>query len=265
MIQRIDKRRNDELRHFFVTYDVFSQGDASVLFELGNTKILCAVTLQQGVPHFLRGQGTGWLNAEYAMLPTATETRSQRESTTAVRNGRSVEISRLIGRALRTVIDLKALGERTIYVDCDVLQADGGTRTASITAASLALKRAQKVWMRNKLITQSIISDDIAAVSVGITNAGIVVDPDYVEDSTMLADFNFVVTRSGRMIEVHGGAEHAPLSWESFDNARAAALHAVQPLFDLHKENGVTDQQPNTNTGSPLFSLKNRLLSKQSP
>jgi ribonuclease PH len=272
MTQRINRRRNDELRPFFVTYDIFSQADASVLFELGNTKVLCAVTLQAGVPHFLRGKGVGWLNAEYAMLPTATTERTQRESTNAMRNGRSVEISRLIGRALRTVVDLTSIGERTIYVDCDVLQADGGTRTVSITAAGLALKRAQEIWLRKKSIMKPIVLDDIAAISVGVTETGLIVDPDYIEDSSIRADFNFVVTRSGGMIEVHGGAEHAPLPWEMFDRARVHALQATEQLFDLHKKNNEALEKESAvhasghdNDAVPFFSLKNRFAPKQHP
>jgi ribonuclease PH len=278
MSQRTNsKRRNDELRPILITYHLFSNADASVLFELGNTKVLCAVTMQTGVPHFLRGKGTGWLNAEYAMLPTATTVRTQRESTNASRTGRSVEISRLIGRTLRTVVDCSGLGERTIYVDCDVLQADGGTRVAAITAASLVLRRAQQIWLSKKIITAPILMDDIAAVSVGVKDSDILLDPDYAEDSSIDADFNFISTRSGKMIEIHGGAERAPIEWELFDKARVCALQAMSALFkhvadaDMAVQSpyvekrisATTDSTAGGQESSPLFSLKNRFASKQ--
>jgi ribonuclease PH len=263
MIQRRDLRGNNELRRTLVTYNVFSQADASVLFELGNTKVLCAITLQDGVPLFLRRKGIGWLNAEYAMLPTATTIRTQRESSNAQRAGRSVEISRLIVRVLRTVVNCALLGERTIHIDCDVLQADGGTRVAAITAASLALRRAQEMWLSKKIISGTIISDDVAAVAVGITKYDIIVDPDYDEDSTISADFNFVVTRSGCMIEIHGGAEQQPIEWELFDKARVLALQTTKILFDLFGSEPEKKHLAMQKDAAPLFSLQNRLSYQQ--
>ncbi|HEV2917048.1 MAG TPA: ribonuclease PH [Candidatus Babeliales bacterium] len=264
MIERNANRRNDELRPFLITYDVFSNADASILFELGNTKVLCAVTMQAGVPPFLRGQGIGWLNAEYALLPTATSIRAQRESTSATRTGRSVEISRFIGRSLRTIVNCNLLGERTIYIDCDVLQADGGTRVAALTASCMVLRHVQKKWLAKKIITTPILTDDLVAISVGIKGSDVLLDPDYQEDSTIDADFNFVLTRSGRMIEVHGGAEQIPIEWSLFDKARMYAMQASHILFNV---NTVNQTQASISSVSdisiPLFSLKNRLSSKQ--
>jgi ribonuclease PH len=261
---RLGSRRDTGLRNVAVSYDIFGYADASILLEFGNTKVLCCVTLQAGVPFFLKGKGIGWLNAEYAMLPTATVTRTQRESTQMVRPGRSVEISRLLGRSLRTVVDCTVLGERTICIDCDVLQADGGTRVVAITGASLVLQRVQKLWLQRKVIPKPILEDNVVAVSVGVTESGIIVDPDYAEDAAIWADFNFVVTKSGFMIEVQGGAERRPISWETFDKVRFAALQAAKDLFALfdHQDDNLVDISQEKKV--PFFSLQNRLSCKQS-
>lgn len=267
MTTRYNNRRKDEMRSLVVTYDVFSNADASILCELGNTKVLCAVTIQTGVPPFLRGQGVGWLNAEYALLPTATTTRIQRESSTAHRSGRSVEISRFIGRSLRTITHCSLLGERTIYLDCDVLQADGGTRVASLTAASVLLRYAQQKWLQKKVITAPFLSDDLVAISVGIKDGDILLDPDYIEDSTIDADFNFVITRSGCLIEVNGGAEQKPVAWDLFEKARACAVTSAEHIFSLvgnsHAQENASNQGSRLHDDKiPLFSLKNRLMAK---
>lgn len=234
---RIEDRAADELRHLKVTYDVFSYASGSVLFEMGKTKVLCAVTLQNGVPHFLRGKRRGWLTAEYALLPSSTPIRTVREVTANKRNGRTIEISRLIGRALRSVTNLQALGEQTIFVDCDVLQADGGTRTACITGAYLALKAAQTVWKERGLIPYNFLKDELVAVSVGVNNQGPFLDMDFAEDSTIDADFNFVLTRSGGLVEVQGSAERGPLSWDSFDELKGYALKGASDMFEFFDMN----------------------------
>src|SRR5579863_1352513 len=165
---RKDGRTAQQLRTTSVTHGVYDYAAGSVLFEMGQTKVLCAVSIQNGVPQFLRGKGTGWLTAEYALLPMATTTRTQRESTLARKDGRSVEIARFIGRCFRSVVDLSVFGEKTITIDCDVLQADGGTRTASITGAFIALLMAQKKWIHARLIEKPFIKENITAVSVGM-------------------------------------------------------------------------------------------------
>lgn len=230
--QRSDGRACNQVRPIKITYDIFSFGASSVLFELANTKVLVTVSLQNGVPQFLRGKGIGWLTAEYALLPNATHVRTMRDGSSMQKNGRTIEISRFIGRVLRTVFDAKAIGEQTIYVDCDVLQADGGTRTAAITAASLALIRAQERWLQDRKISIPFMKDSIAAVSIGVTQEFLLVDPDYQEDQTIDADFNVVVTRSNKCIEVQGGAEKAPISWEQFEQIRLLAVDAIRDIYD---------------------------------
>jgi ribonuclease PH len=224
-------RRPDQIRPIKVTYDIFEYASGSVLYEIGKTKVMCAVTLQEGVPPFLRNTKTGWLSAEYSMLPTSTQTRSSREAVTGKRNGRSVEISRLISRALRTIVRLDLLGERTITIDCDVVQADGGTRTACITGASLALHAAMRTWLEQGIITQSILTDQIAAVSVGMVNQSLLLDIDFIEDSEGDSDFNFVLTRSGSLIEVQGTSEKKPMNWQQFEIARLLAIKGVNDIF----------------------------------
>ena len=211
-----------------------SMHQAQHLFEMGNTKVLCSVTLQQGVPHFLRGKKTGWLTAEYSLLPASTPIRTVREVTANKRSGRTIEISRLIGRSLRSVVNLDALGEQTIFMDCDVLQADGGTRTACITSAYLALRAAQANWAQDGLLHGKLLIDELAAVSVGITEGLPLLDLDFVEDSATEADFNFVLTRSGRLIEIQGSAERFPLTWTQYDEMKVLALKGVAELFAFY-------------------------------
>ncbi|MCX5921963.1 MAG: ribonuclease PH [Candidatus Dependentiae bacterium] len=280
-VRRLGGRANDHLRSLKVSYNVFGAKAGSVLFELGNTKVLCSVTMQPGVPHFLKGTGTGWLTAEYAMLPTATAVRTQRESSAAKQNGRSVEISRLIGRALRSIIALDKLGERTLLIDCDVLQADGGTRTACITGAYFALEDAMKYWLSTKQLQQSILKDSIVAVSAGILQGHPILDLDYSEDSVIEADFNFVLTRSNALIEVQGTAEQQPVSWEHFDQLRLLAISGAEQLFaffDAQQPSmtfvpskvaddavppiviGHKSEQKKQRDGTPMFSLANRTV-----
>ncbi len=231
---RAGQRSNDQLRPLRVTYDVFKYASASTLFEMGNTKVLTSVTLQQGVPHFLRGKKTGWLTAEYSLLPASTPIRTVREVTANKRSGRTIEISRLIGRSLRSVVNLDALGEQTIFMDCDVLQADGGTRTACITSAYLALRAAQANWAQDGLLHGKLLIDELAAVSVGITEGLPLLDLDFVEDSATEADFNFVLTRSGKLIEIQGSAERFPLTWTQYDEMKVLALKGVAELFAFY-------------------------------
>jgi ribonuclease PH len=265
-INRQDGRTFQELRTLRVSYNVFGYAPGSVLFEIGNTKVLCAVSIQNGVPTFLRGKGSGWLTAEYAMLPTATTIRTTRDSSQAQRNGRSVEISRLIGRAMRSIIKLDDIGERTITIDCDVLQADGGTRTASINGAFLALHAAQELWLEQRIIARPIIDDVIGAISVGVLQDNVVVvDPNFYEDSSGLADFNFILTRSDKVIEIQGGVEKKPISFNVFNDVHSYAQKGILDIFDFfdkHLTKSKTSEivQDVSKQKAPFFSLKNRQL-----
>lgn len=235
---RADNRAYNQLRSLKVTYDMYAYAAGSVLFEIGNTKVLCAVTLQHGVPHFLRGKKTGWLTAEYSLLPASTPIRTVREVSANKRSGRTIEISRLIGRALRAIVDLNQIGEQTIFVDCDVLQADGGTRTACITGAYLALRAAQERWLSEGKINQALLNDELVALSVGLHGTTPLLDMDFAEDSATDADFNYVLTRSGRVVEIQGSAEKMPLQWEQCEQMRLLALQGAQEMFtffDAHE------------------------------
>src|SRR5689334_24216485 len=209
---RADGRTPDQLRPISITRGWSKQAEGSALIEFGNTRVLCTASLTEGVPRWLKGEGRGWVTAEYAMLPRATNTRSDRESVKGKVGGRTHEISRLIGRSLRAVIDTKALGENTIVLDCDVLQADGGTRTAAITGAYVALVDAIEDARAKGLIARNAqpLTGSIAAVSVGIVKGQAVIDLDYPEDSTAETDMNVVMTGDGRFVEVQGTAEAEP-------------------------------------------------------
>jgi ribonuclease PH len=209
---RPSKRAADEMRKVTFERGVARYAEGSCLVKFGDTHVLCAASIEDKPPPWLRGQGKGWVTAEYAMLPRATSTRTRRESTTGKVSGRTQEIQRLIGRSLRAVVDLRKLGERQITVDCDVLQADGGTRTASITGAFLALRDCL-AWMADRSIIKEIpLKDHVAAVSCGVVKGEVVLDLDYAEDSTAETDANFVITGSGGLVEVQGSAEGAPFS-----------------------------------------------------
>ena len=234
---RSGKREAHELRELKVTYDIYSYTPGSVLFEIGNTKILCSVTVQNSVPHFLRGKRRGWLTAEYALLPASTPIRTVREVSANKRNGRTIEISRLIGRSLRAVSNLSVLGENTIFIDCDVLQADGGTRTACITAAYMALRAAQSRMLAEGSIEIPFLTDEIASLSVGIASHGPILDMDFAEDSSIFADYNFVLSRNGKVIEIQGTAEHAPISWGEFEDIKKLALKGAENIFKFYDEN----------------------------
>ncbi len=232
-MKRLDGRLSNQVRPIKVTYGVYGNADGSVLFELGNTKVLCSVMVQDGVPQFLRGKGQGWLTAEYTMLPAATRARTPREVITMKRNGRSVEISRLIGRSLRAVVDFSKLGERTIYVDCDVLQADGGTRTASISGAYCALYHATQQLQLSKKPFASFLSGSLAAISVGWMNNQALLDINFQEDSSVEADFNFVMTGKGEIIEMQGATEKAPISWEAVEHMQAVASKGITEILSI--------------------------------
>ncbi|MFJ6002617.1 ribonuclease PH [Arthrobacter sp. NPDC092385] len=220
-VLRADGRTPDQLRNISITRGWSKQAEGSALIEFGNTRVLCTASLTSGVPRWLKGEGKGWVTAEYAMLPRATNTRSDRESVKGRIGGRTHEISRLIGRSLRSIIDTKALGENTIVLDCDVLQADGGTRTAAITGAYVALADAIRYAKDKKLIPASAspLTDTVAAISVGIIDGVPMLDLPYVEDVRAETDMNVVVTGSGTFVEVQGTAEGAP-----FDRAELDAL-----------------------------------------
>src|SRR5438477_1129637 len=219
---RIDQRQPSQLRAVKVTTEYLLTAEGSALIEVGNTRVLCAASIEDTVPGFLRGGGKGWVTAEYSMLPRATATRTAREVTKGRASGRTMEIQRLIGRSLRSVIDLDALGERSIILDCDVLQADGGTRTAAITGAYIAMSSAIRQLVKFGAIKKNPIRDFVAATSVGILRGTPILDLCYQEDSQDEVDMNVVMTGSGRFVEVQATAEKIP-----FDDAQLAALLAL--------------------------------------
>lgn len=236
-MRRAHNRPSDKVRALKVSYGVFPYAAGSTLFQIGSTKILSAVTLQSGVPPFLRGKKSGWLTAEYALLPASTPVRTIRDVVSSKRPGRTIEISRLIGRALRAVCAFDMIGENTIHVDCDVLQADGGTRTASICGAYLALAAAQRRWLSEGIISQPFLHDELAAVSVGLSSEGALLDLDYSEDSVTHADFNFVITRSEKIVEIQGAAEKHPFSFDQYAEMQQLSVLGVQELFAFYDEN----------------------------
>jgi ribonuclease PH len=228
-------RKADQLRDLRITRDYTCHAEGSVLIEFGHTKVLCTASVEESVPPFLRGKGEGWVTAEYGMLPRSTHTRSAREAAKGKQSGRTQEIQRLIGRSLRAVTDLKALGERQITLDCDVLQADGGTRCASITGAAVALHDAlAKLVAAGKLAAHP-MRELVAAVSVGIVNGTPVLDLDYNEDSACDTDMNVVMTASGGMVEVQGTAEGAPFSRAELDALLALAEKGIGDIVTAQK------------------------------
>ena len=229
---RTDGRSLEQVRRIAVQTDFIIHALSSVLIEFGNTKVLCTVSHEPGVPSFLKNQGQGWLTAEYAMLPAATHVRQQRESSSYKRQSRAIEISRLIGRVCRAVVDLEALGESTLQLDCDVIQADGGTRTAAITGISYALEMAQAKLLANGKVKRPFLRSQIAAVSVGILAEHLLLDLNYAEDSRVEADFNFVLTRSGELIEIQGTAERQPITWQKFEQLHSVAQSGLNQIFE---------------------------------
>lgn len=232
---RPSKRNSDELRRVSIERAVSKHAEGSCLIKFGDTHVLCTASLEERIPPWLKGQGRGWVTAEYAMLPRATHERTRREVTTGHPSGRTQEIQRLIGRALRAVVDLSKLGERQITVDCDVIQADGGTRTAAITGGWVALYDCIQ-WMKMRdMVKDGVLRDHIAAVSCGLYKNEPVLDLDYAEDSNADADANFVMTGTGGIVEVQGTAEQAPFSQDQFDRLMGLAKKGIGELVELQK------------------------------
>ena len=228
-------RSADQLRPVVITRHYTKHAEGSVLIAMGDTKVLCTASIEERVPPHKKGSGEGWVTAEYGMLPRSTNTRSDREAARGKQSGRTQEIQRLIGRSLRCVVDLKKLGERQITLDCDVLQADGGTRCASITGAYVALQDAVSVLLKRGLIKESPILDSIAAVSVGIGADGPVLDLDYVEDSSCETDMNVVMTGAGKFVEIQGTAEGVPFSKADMEKLVALAESGIAKLIAEQK------------------------------
>ncbi|MCB4207257.1 ribonuclease PH [Arthrobacter sp. UM1] len=235
---RADGRAHDELRPVTIETGWSKNAEGSALVSFGDTRVLCTASLTEGVPRWLKGQGTGWLTAEYAMLPRSTNTRSARESVKGKLGGRTHEISRLIGRSLRAVVDLAELGENTIVLDCDVLQADGGTRTAAITGAYAALVEAVRFGQSNGMIPAraEVLTDSVSAVSVGIVDGRPVLDLPYVEDVAAETDMNVVVTGGGSFVEVQGTAEGAPFDRDELNSLLDLALTGTEQLARIQAE-----------------------------
>ncbi|CAB0151393.1 Ribonuclease PH [Pseudidiomarina piscicola] len=229
-------RTTQQIRPVTITRNYTCHAEGSVLIEFGETKVLCTASVVKGVPRFLKGKGQGWVTAEYGMLPRATHTRMDREAARGKQGGRTVEIQRLIGRSLRACVDLNALGENSITIDCDVIQADGGTRTASITGACVALVDALN-WMRKEgMVKTNPLKGLVAAISVGMYNGHAVADLDYPEDSKAETDMNVVMTEAGKFIEVQGTAEGEAFSMEDMNEMLDLARHAIRELMDLQKQ-----------------------------
>lgn len=230
---RIDDRGFDQIRPTRITPNFSPYAEGSALIEVGNTKVICTATVEEKVPFFLRNKGTGWVTAEYAMLPRATHTRTNRE--TMRPSGRTQEIQRLIGRSLRAVVDMKLLGERQIFIDCDVLQADGGTRCASITGACVALALAVKSMLQQGKLKKNPIISEVAAISVGMVENSALLDLCYAEDSTAEVDMNIVCTGSGKFIEIQGTAERAPFNRDQMNEMLELAEKGINQLFTIQR------------------------------
>jgi len=230
---RVDGRKADELRRIKITRNYLKNVEGSVLIEMGDTRVLCAATVENSVPPFLKGKGTGWVTAEYAMLPRSSAQRISRERSKV--GGRTHEIQRLIGRSLRSVVDMSALGERTVLIDCDVVQADGGTRTAAITGAYVALVDALRFVAQEGRIDAIPVTDYLAAISVGIVGGKPVLDLCYVEDSTAEVDMNLVMTGKGKIVEVQGTAEGEPFSKDELGKLLALGEKGIKALIKKQK------------------------------
>lgn len=233
---RPDGRKNNEIRQVKIHRNFIGTAEGSVLIEMGNTRVICNATIEDKVPPFLKDQKKGWITAEYSMLPRATQTRVTRESSIGRVSGRTQEIQRLIGRALRSVVDLTVLGERTIWIDCDVIQADGGTRTSAITGAFICLSDALRYGLRNGLIDKTPIKDFLAAISVGIVDGEPRLDLCYLEDSMAEVDMNIVMTGRGRLVEIQGTAEGTPFSKTTLDSLIKLAESGIHNLIDIQKK-----------------------------
>lgn len=236
MVKRIGNRENDRLREIKVTRNYISHADGSVFIEMGKTRIVCTATVEDKVPRFLAGKGSGWITAEYDMIPGAAPQRIVRAQTTGRINGRTHEIQRLIGRSLRAVVDLNKIGERTVWIDCDVIEADGGTRTASITGSFIALFDCMHSLIEKKIIDTMPIENFLAAVSVGIVDGEILVDLCFEEDSRAQVDMNVVMDSKGELIEVQSTAELSPFSREDFDKMLEKATSAIKEIIEIQKK-----------------------------
>ena len=232
---RPSARANDQMRSVTLEPGVAKHAEGSCLVKFGHTHVLCTASLEETSPGFLRGSGKGWVTAEYGMLPRSTHERMRREAAQGKQSGRSLEIQRLIGRSLRSVVELSALGERQIVIDCDVIQADGGTRTASITGGFVALHQCVAFMKKTGMVTKPAIKDHVAAVSCGVWKGECVLDLDYDEDSTAETDANFVLTDSGGLVELQGTAEGAPFSDEQFAQMLKLARKGIAELVALQK------------------------------
>ncbi|MEO8650297.1 MAG: ribonuclease PH [Acidobacteriota bacterium] len=231
---RLDKRNANQIRNTKITPNISPYAEGSALIEVGGTKVICTASVEERVPMFLRNKGIGWVTAEYAMLPRATNTRTQREVQRGP-SGRTQEIQRLIGRSLRAVVDTKLLGERQIFIDCDVIQADGGTRCASITGAYVALALACRKLVKQGMVKTSPLLSEVAAVSVGIVDETPLLDLAYAEDSTAEVDMNIVCTGSGKFIEIQGTAEREPFTRQQMDAMLAMAETGINQLFEIQR------------------------------
>lgn len=233
---RADERQPSQLRPIQIETDYLIHPEGSVLITVGNTKVICTASIEEKVPPFMRGQGKGWVTAEYSMLPRATGQRNIRESAKGKITGRTMEIQRLIGRALRAVVDLEALGERTVWVDCDVIQADGGTRTSSITGAFVAMAHALHKLLQDGKVSKYPVKDFLAAVSVGVLEDNqIVLDLDYLEDSQAQVDMNIVMTGNGEFVELQGTGEEATFSYDELHQLLKLAQDGISELFEIQK------------------------------
>lgn len=232
---RADGRGDRELRPLRITPGFIKHADGSALIEMGDTRVICTAKIEDRVPPFLRKTGKGWITAEYGMLPSSSPTRIPREAARGRMGGRTHEIQRLIGRSLRSVADLHCLGERTVWLDCDVIQADGGTRTASISGAYVALAGALKGWAANRSVPQSLLGDTLAAVSVGVVEGRALLDLDAGEDSGADVDMNFVMTGSGQFVEVQGTAEKKPFDADRLDELIGLARTGVRRILEVQQ------------------------------
>ena len=233
---RLDGRAADQLRPVRVTPGFIAQAEGSVLIEIGRTRVICTATVEESVPPFLKGTNRGWITSEYSMIPRATNSRKARESTTGKKSGRTHEIQRLIGRALRAAVELEKLGERQIFMDCDVIEADGGTRTASITGAYIAMKQAIDGLVASKRLAASPVRSNVAAVSVGILKGVPMLDLNYTEDSTADVDFNIVMTDRDEFVEIQGTAEKFPFSSSALQELLDLGRRGIRELIAIQKK-----------------------------
>lgn len=236
LMKRNDGRALNEIRNVKVIKNYIEHAEGSVLIQVGKTKVICAATIEEKVPSFLRDKQSGWITAEYSMLPSATHTRTVREASRGKLSGRTHEIQRLIGRSIRTVVDMEKIGPRTIWIDCDVIQADGGTRCASITGAFIAVCLALKNLKKKKLIDAIPVKDFVAAISVGVIDGKNFLDLDYSEDSTAHVDMNVIKTSAGKYVEIQGTAEKEPFDDKQMSNLLALAGKGINELIEIQKQ-----------------------------